>query len=121
MRFVTDLRGLTRPAVSLALRADLRLTGEARDRGIGACGHGGSWAIMTGTPPPTPPPKQQGGRQRQQPPPAHGKPRAVQDKSARSLREGSRESAPLAAQAAVPVTTTTAVDSLNPSESSESL
>ena len=44
-----DLRGLTRPAISLALRADLRLTGEARELGLGACGHGGSWAIITGS------------------------------------------------------------------------
>ena len=49
VRFVTDLRGLTRPAVSLALRAELRLAGEARERGIGACGYGGSWVILTGT------------------------------------------------------------------------
>lgn len=53
VRFITDLRGLTRQAITIMLRADMQLTGEARELGTAACGYGGSWAIVTGAPLPS--------------------------------------------------------------------
>ena len=93
MRFVTDLRGLTRPAVSLALRTELQLTGEARERGIGACGNGGAWAIVTGTPPMSLPP----GRTRERRP---------------TDADGGKSEAAAAAPGATPVTMQTAISFL---------